>query len=130
MEFCFKAFTHVTLEEKDALITKLKSYGLDSQSDDENTQKTIEEMEKNLNPEELQVLNILRSRRMMREDDYYSFTLDSIGGLSPNMVRGKLGLRKAEPVKLDKSTLYSASYLEGKTPGIRAQYLKRAQKKP
>ena len=122
MEFCFKAFTHVTPEEKDALVAKLKSYGLDARADDESTQKAIDEIEKNLTAEELQVLNILRSRRMVREDGYNidSFTLDAVDGLSPNMVRGKLGLKKAESAKLNISNLYSIDYLEGKAPGVRA----------
>lgn len=60
---------------------------------------------------------------MVREDGFNldSFTLDSVDGLSPNMERGKLGLVEAKSAKLNKSHLYSVSFLEGKHPGVRDQ---------
>lgn len=123
VEFCFKAFTHISPKQKDVLIQKLKRLGIDAEADDEATLKAINEMDKDLTPEESQVLDILRSRRMIREDGFNmdSFTLDSIDGLGPNMERGKLGLVRADTAKLNKSQLYSTSFLEGKRPGIRAQ---------
>jgi hypothetical protein len=123
MEFCFKAFfTHLPMEKRDALLEKLKGYGLDASTDlsDENSLKAIEEVEKNLTPEEQQVLSILQGRRMVREDVFNidNFALDSIDGLSPNMVHGNLGLRESGSIQ--KESLLSTSYLEGKTSRIKA----------
>jgi flavine halogenase len=131
IEFCFKAFSQISPQEKDALIAKLKSYGLDGQSGDEETQKAITEIEKNLTQEELQVLTVLRSRRMLSEDIFNleSFTIDTIDGLAPKAELGKLGLKKAKAAKLNKSSLFSTNYLEGKTlAGLRATEPKDAPK--
>ena len=67
------------------------------------------------------MLEILRSRRMIREDPFEmdSFTLDTIDGLAPNLVRGKLGLVKSEQANVDKAHFYSPRFLDGKGPGIR-----------
>lgn len=116
IEFCFKAFTHVSPEDNNAIIAKLKSYGLDNQSDDVETQKAIAEIEKSLTQEETQVLSILRGRRMLLEDFFHmeSFTIDSIDGLGPRTELGKVGLKKTEAAKLNKSSFFSADYLTGK----------------
>nr|ACM42411.1 putative flavin-dependent halogenase/O-methyltransferase bifunctional protein [Floropilus chiversii] len=124
VEFCFKAFTHVTQEQKEAVVKKLKSLGADGEAGDEETiAKSLGEVEKSLTAEEVEVLNILRSRRMIREDgmNLDSFTLDAIDGLRPRMVRGSLGLTKASAARLNNSHLYSADFLEGKRPGFRAR---------
>ncbi|KFY82826.1 hypothetical protein V498_08440, partial [Pseudogymnoascus sp. VKM F-4517 (FW-2822)] len=121
MDFCVKAFTHVSEEQQGALMKKLKAHGLDERLDDEATKKVIDELEKGLTEEEQQVLNVLRSRRMIHEDSFNldSFTLDSIDGMAPNLVRGKLGLIKQETAKISKATLYSTTFLEDMTPGTR-----------
>ncbi|KAL2147438.1 hypothetical protein VTI28DRAFT_9337 [Corynascus sepedonium] len=124
VEFCFKAFTHITPEQKEAVINKLKSLGVGQGDDDASIVKALSDVEKSLTPEEAQVLDILRSRRMIREDGLNtdSFTLDAIDGLVPNMERGKLGLKKAEAARLNKAHLFSADYLEMKpAAGFRAQ---------
>jgi hypothetical protein len=125
VEFCFKAFSHVTPEQKEAVVNKLKSLGVTEETgdNDEAIVKALGEIEKSLTPEEAQVLDILRSRRMIREDGFNmdSFTLDAIDGLAPRMERGNLGLAKAVAAKLNKSHMYSMDFLEGKRPGFRAQ---------
>ncbi|KAK3297914.1 O-methyltransferase-domain-containing protein [Chaetomium fimeti] len=125
VEFCFKAFSHVTPEQKEAVVNKLKSLGVTGQEadNDDAIVKVLGEIEKNLTLEEAQVLDILRSRRMIREDGFNmdSFTLDAIDGLAPRMERGNLGLAKAEMAKLNGSHMYSVDFLEGKRPGFRAQ---------
>ncbi|KAH6851189.1 O-methyltransferase-domain-containing protein [Chaetomium sp. MPI-CAGE-AT-0009] len=123
VEFCFKAFTHVTPEQKEAVVSKLRKLSTNSEAgDDETIDNALGEIEKSLTPDEVQVLNILRSRRMIREDGFNmdSFTLDAIDGLAPRMERGKLGLARAESAKLSKAHLYSVDFLEGKRPGFRA----------
>ncbi|KJZ71345.1 hypothetical protein HIM_09281 [Hirsutella minnesotensis 3608] len=81
----------------------------------------VESIEQHLTAEELQIIETLRSRRMIREDpfDIESFTLDTIDGLAPKLERGKLGLVKADKAKLDRAHFYSPPFLDGKDPGIR-----------
>jgi len=69
----------------------------------------------------LQILETLRSRRMIREDPFEmdSFTLDTIDGLAPNLVHGNLGLVDSEQAKIARSQFYSPKFLDGKGPGIR-----------
>ncbi|KAI3063836.1 hypothetical protein CBS147353_8956 [Aspergillus niger] len=121
LEFCFRAFTYVPPEKKDALFEKLKNLGVESGKSDAKEAKALDDIEKHLTRDELQVLEILRSRRMIREDPFEmdSFTLDTIDGLAPNLVRGKLGLVKANQAKIDKAHFFSPRFLDGKAPGIR-----------
>ncbi|KAI1211406.1 FAD/NAD(P)-binding domain-containing protein [Annulohypoxylon truncatum] len=124
VEFCFRSFADVPQEKKDALMEKLKGYGLGGGSDDEKTTKTIEEVKEALTPEESQILDILRGRRMVRGEDsinLVNFTRDVIDGLIPNMERGKLSLVKACPVAPSSAQLFSVSYLRGGRPDIRTQ---------
>ncbi|KAI1799889.1 FAD/NAD(P)-binding domain-containing protein [Daldinia bambusicola] len=124
VEFCFRSLSDIPPEHKDALIEKLKSLGVEGEANGEKTLCAIEEIEKSLTPEESQILNILRGRRMLRNEDSISlvnFTLDSIDGLAPRMEQGKLGLVEAAPVKASKVQLYSASFLRGGRPDIRTQ---------
>ncbi|KAK5991367.1 Flavin-dependent halogenase aclH [Cladobotryum mycophilum] len=123
VEFSFKAFANISTEKKDALIEKLKH--VDLGANDSGTLKIIAEIEKSLTPEEVEVLDILRSRRMFSDEgfDIDNFTFDSIDGLVPNMVRGKLGLVKAVKPKANSSEngshLYSVSWLESKPSGLK-----------
>ena len=119
MEFCFRAFTYVPPDKKDALFTKLKTLGLDAGSGDAVT-KDLGDLRQYLTEEEAQIVEILRSRRMIREDpfDIDSFTLDTIDGLAPNLERGRLGLVKAKKANLDKAQFYSPAFLDGKVPEI------------
>ncbi|KAI1456962.1 FAD/NAD(P)-binding domain-containing protein [Annulohypoxylon moriforme] len=124
VEFCFRSFADVPQEKKDALMEKLKSYGLDGSIDDEKAAKAIEDIKKDLTAEESQILDILRGRRMVRGEDsinLVNFTRDAINGLTPNMERGKLGLVKAVPVTSNSAQLFSASFLGGGRPDIRTQ---------
>lgn len=112
MEFCYKAFTPISAEQRENVIRKLNSLGLDAQSDDKDTQKAIDELEKGLTPEEVDVLTVMRSRRLVREDGFNmdSFVLNSVDGLKANMERGRLGLVKAEAVKLSKAQVGLTSF--------------------
>ncbi|KAJ6438871.1 Tryptophan 2-halogenase [Purpureocillium lavendulum] len=120
LQFCFRAFTYVSPEKKDALFEKLKHLGFEA-GDVNATTTALEDVKKLVTPEEWHVIETLRSRRMIREDpfDIESFTLDTIDGLAPRLERGNLGLTKAKKAKLDSSQFYSPSFLDGKVPGIR-----------
>ncbi|KAL4738166.1 hypothetical protein BDV11DRAFT_206155 [Aspergillus similis] len=99
VEFCFRAFAHVSFEEKEALVQKLKSLGHDGDAYDENNRKALEEIEKQLTPGEQTILKTLKGRRMVRPEDSLNidnFTLDSIDGLAPRLEKGKLGLTAAK----------------------------------
>lgn len=120
MEFCFKAFTPITAAQRDGVAKKLQALGLDAQSDDAQVQRSIDALEKSLTPEENEVLTVMRSRRLVREDGFNmdSFVRNSIDGLSANLERGKLGLVKAEAAKFSKAHMYDLDYLEGKKTGV------------
>ncbi|KAJ4244815.1 Tryptophan halogenase [Fusarium torreyae] len=128
LEFCFRAFTYVPPEQKDALFEKLKKLGVGSQQGHEATLEELEQIKKHLTPEESQIVEILRSRRMIREDpfDIDSFTLDTIDGLAPNLVHGKLGLVQAKRPNLDTSHFYSPSFLDGLVPEVRKESTRQA----
>ncbi|KAI0839910.1 FAD/NAD(P)-binding domain-containing protein, partial [Hypoxylon sp. FL0890] len=131
VEFCFRSFADVPAEKKDALIEKLKGLELEDVNDKEKSANVIEEIQKSLTPEESQILDVLRGRRMIRGEDsinLVNFTLDSIDGLVPNLKHGKLGLVKAKPVETNKAQLFSASYLRGGRPDIRTQRGDKASK--
>ncbi|KAL3488233.1 hypothetical protein BJX62DRAFT_227482 [Aspergillus germanicus] len=118
-EFCFKAFTYVPPQKKEALFQKIEALGI--QAGQLHTPETLEAIGKHLTGDELQVLETLRSRRMVRENPFEmdSFTLDTIDGMAPSLVRGKLGLTHAEPAKVQGAHFWSPKFLDGKAPGIR-----------
>lgn len=106
------------------MLNKLQSAGLGDQThDDESIIKALDSLEKSLTPQEALVLDILRSRRMIREDNFNmdSFAFDAIDGLRPRLERGNLGLTTAETAKLNRAQLYSADFLEGRRSGIRSE---------
>ncbi|KAF7539711.1 hypothetical protein G7054_g1935 [Neopestalotiopsis clavispora] len=113
------AFTYVPPDEKEALFAKLDQ--LNIKEDEVTTQASLDAVKEHLSPDEFQIVEILRSRRMIREDpfDVDSFTLDTIDGLAPNLERGRLGLVQTQSSKLDASHFYSPSFLDGKVPRIR-----------
>ncbi|KFG78717.1 hypothetical protein MANI_121491 [Metarhizium anisopliae] len=121
LHFCFKAFTYVPPEKKDALFDKLRKLDSKALQDDAKQVQTLDGIEKHLTADELQILEILRSRRMIREDPFEmdSFTLDTIDGMAPRLVRGTLGLVNYEQAKIDKAHFYSQDFLDGNYPGIR-----------
>ncbi|EXU95471.1 tryptophan halogenase domain protein [Metarhizium robertsii] len=121
LQFCFKAFTYVPPEKKDALFDKLRKLDSKALQDDAKQGQTLDGIEKHLTADELQILEILRSRRMIREDPFEmdSFTLDTIDGMAPRLVRGSLGLVNYEQAKIDKAHFYSQDFLDGNYPGIR-----------
>ncbi|KAK6505858.1 hypothetical protein TWF481_007748 [Arthrobotrys musiformis] len=121
LEFCFRAFAHVPPEKKESVFQKLKHLGFSSGNDANAVHGNLEDLRKHLTPDEIEILEILRSRRMVRDDlfEMDSFTLDTIDGYAPNMVRGKLGLAKIEQAKIDPVRVFSPEYLQGKALGIR-----------
>lgn len=118
LDFCFKAFTYVPPDKKEALFAKLDRLNIE---EDDVTQGSLDAVKEHLSPDEFQIVEILRSRRMIREDpfDVDSFTLDTIDGLAPNLERGRLGLVETKSSNLDANHFYSPSFLDGKVPGIR-----------
>ncbi|PFH59609.1 hypothetical protein XA68_12096 [Ophiocordyceps unilateralis] len=119
LKFCFRAFNYVPHEKKEALFEKLDR--LDPGFGEGDAAKRIEEMHKHLTAEEMEIVEALRSRRLIREDVFTlgSFTLDIIDGLAPRLVRGELGLVKASKARLDSRHFLSAPFLDGKVEAIR-----------
>ncbi|KAG6355157.1 hypothetical protein INS49_004238 [Diaporthe citri] len=116
VEFCFKAFAHVSFEEKEALVNKLKQLGLDGDVYDEKNRKALEELESKLTPEEQSILKTLQGRRMVRPEDSLNidnFTTDSIDGLAPRLERGRLGLTAAKKASVKYTAHDSLSFLNG-----------------
>ncbi|KAE8371846.1 hypothetical protein BDV26DRAFT_286439 [Aspergillus bertholletiae] len=116
VEFCFRAFAHVSFEEKEALVKKLKSLGHDGDANDESNRKLLDEIEKQLTPEEQTILKTLKGRRMVRPEDSLNidnFTLDSIDGLAPRLEKGNLGLSTAKKAEVKFTTHDALSFLNG-----------------
>ncbi|KAK2024887.1 flavin-dependent halogenase O-methyltransferase bifunctional protein [Colletotrichum zoysiae] len=116
LEFCFKAFAHVSFEEKEALVSKLKELGLGGDAYDETNRQALDVLEKKLTPEEQAILKTLKGRRMVRPEDSLNidnFTLDSIDGLAPRLERGRLGLAPAKKAQVNYTTHDKLSYLNG-----------------
>ena len=116
VEFCFRAFAHVSFEEKEALVKKLKALGHDGDAYDEANSKALDEIEKQLTPEEQAILKTLKGRRMVRPEDSLNidnFLLDSVDGLGPRLERGNLGLQAAKRAEVKFTTHDSLSYLNG-----------------
>ncbi|ORY71356.1 uncharacterized protein BCR38DRAFT_8691 [Pseudomassariella vexata] len=116
VEFCFKAFAHVSFEEKEALIAKLKQLGLDGDAYDESNRAALDAIEKKLTAEEQSILKTLKGRRMVRPEDSLNidnFTLDSIDGLAPRLERGRLGLQGAKKAQVKFTAHDSLSFLNG-----------------
>ena len=120
-ELCSKSFTPVKPHEKEALFAKLEALGFGESDQQTFTTEKLRDLPKNLTADELQALRILQTRRLTIEDPFEmdSFTLDPINGMVPNLVRGSLGLVKADQGKIDKKSLFSLSFLRGKEHRIR-----------
>lgn len=101
------------------MFEKLKTLGVELGKNNWQTGNALNEIESHLTADELQILETLRSRRLVREDlfEMDSFTLDTVDGMAPNMVRGKLGLVKSEQARIDTSHFSSPLFLDGKAPG-------------
>ncbi|RCI09776.1 hypothetical protein L249_3915 [Ophiocordyceps polyrhachis-furcata BCC 54312] len=116
LDFCFKAFSYVPQEKKEVLFEKLDKLN-------GSAARSAEDMEKHLTAEELHIIETLRSRRLVREDVFTlgSFTLDTIDGLAPKLVRGELGLVRANKAQLDSRHFFSPAFLDGKVEEIRGE---------
>ncbi|KAI4870961.1 FAD/NAD(P)-binding domain-containing protein [Hypoxylon rubiginosum] len=124
VEFSFNSYADIPPEQRDSLVQKLKNLGIEDHYDKEKIGLTIEEMKENITVEESRILDVLRSQRMLRHEDTINirnFKLDSIDGLAPNLERGKFGLVKATPTKVDPAQLFSVDYLRAERPNIRTQ---------
>ncbi|KAJ5794712.1 hypothetical protein N7457_001311 [Penicillium paradoxum] len=117
IDFCFRAFAHVPVERKDALLEKMKNHGVsDPTATDLKTREALEELKNTLSPAELEIMNTIRGRRMIRAEDSLNidnYRLDSINGMAPHLERGNLTLRKAEINKIDVSKKDLLSFLSG-----------------
>jgi hypothetical protein len=101
IDFCYRAFIPIPPEQKDAVLEKMEKLGL---NDDTLDSKTKGELESSMSTEEIRIMNSIRARQMLRSEDTINidtFSTDTIGGLTANLERGKLGLVK--PVSGDKS---------------------------
>lgn len=88
VEFCAQAFSEPKIAEQTTLLQKLR--GLINQGE------TADALQKSLSPEEIQTLNGIRARQMVRMEDTLridNFGNDVIDGMKPNLQRGALGLR-------------------------------------
>lgn len=99
VDFCLEAFKETTPEERKKVLDKVvamngvTSMGVDSKQD----------LEK-LTEDEVNILKNIRAKQMLRMEDTVNlkhFGSDTIHGLAPNLVTGKLGL----VAKSDKETL-------------------------
>ncbi|PLB45829.1 FAD/NAD(P)-binding domain-containing protein [Aspergillus steynii IBT 23096] len=89
VDFCAHAFSDPKIPQQVSLLKKLR--GLISQGEN------ADALQKSLSPEELETLNGIRSRQMIRMEDVLridNFGHDVIDGMKPNLKRGALGLRK------------------------------------
>lgn len=95
----------------------MKNHGVsDPTARDLKTREALEELKNTLSPEELDIMNTIRGRRMIRAEDSLNidnYRLDSINGMAPNLERGNLTLRKAEINKIDVSKKDLLSLLNG-----------------
>ncbi|KAI4260453.1 MAG: hypothetical protein L6R42_004065 [Xanthoria sp. 1 TBL-2021] len=99
-----------------ALVKKLKALGHDADASDEANSMALQEIEKQLTPEEQQILVTLKGRRMVRPEDslnIQNFLLDSIDGLGPRMERKNLGLQAAKKAEVKFTKHDPLSYLNG-----------------
>ncbi|KAI1776978.1 FAD/NAD(P)-binding domain-containing protein [Hypoxylon cercidicola] len=124
VEFSFNAYADIPPEQRYSLAQKLKNLKIEGSADEKKIGLALEEIKESLTAEESRVLDVLRSQRMLRHEDVINignFKLDCIDGLAPNLERGKLGLVKATPTKVDPTQLFSAEYLRAERPNIRTQ---------
>ncbi|KAK4111488.1 hypothetical protein N656DRAFT_799320 [Canariomyces notabilis] len=112
LNFCLRAFIPVNPTEKKALLDKMRSLAISDPEEmsDEKYARIAGELEAVLTPEQLNILKTLRARRMLRSDD--TLNIDSIGsdvidGLSPNLLRGQLGLVKPSKAYKPKPAAYN-----------------------
>lgn len=92
VDFCFHAFEPAAREEREALVRKME---IIKGANDATTDASDEELKKALSPDELRILNTMRARQMIRQEDIVNlenFNSDPINGMVPNMKRGDLGL--------------------------------------
>jgi flavine halogenase len=96
VDFCFRAFQPVSREEREAVLKKIESLGINetTPTDAEEKAKQVG-LEEALTADELRILNAIRARQMIRSEDTMNidnFSFDTIEGLAPNLKRGDLGL--------------------------------------
>jgi flavine halogenase len=90
VDFCLNAFQETTPEQRQKVLDRVKSVNGNTTINMDNK----EDLEK-FTPEELEILNSIRAKQMLRMEDTFNlnhFGKDSIEGFAPNLVRGSLGL--------------------------------------
>ena len=121
IDFCFSAFAHVPVDQKEAVTEKMRSLGLDGATpDDAKTKEALEELEKTLSPEELRIMHTIRARQMVRAEDSLNidnFSVDVINGMRPHLQRGSLGLTTAKPAPIALKRVDALSLLSGEAKG-------------
>lgn len=106
VDFCFRAFRPVSRDEREGVLQKMKALGLqDPTSKEAETNSNDEGLDAALTEDEINILNAIRARQMLRSEDTMNienFSFDTIDGLAPNLKRGSLGLvpATASPIRL------------------------------
>lgn len=102
VDFCFHAFVPVPLAEKEAVLEKMEQLGIsDPNVSDDKFNQGVAELQGLLSPEQMRIMHTIRARQMLRSEDTLNidnFGTDVINGLSPNLVRGDLGLVEARKI--------------------------------
>ncbi|KAL8906365.1 MAG: hypothetical protein Q9207_002077 [Kuettlingeria erythrocarpa] len=110
VDFCFQAFKPVDEAEKQKVLKKLESVGVE-QDEKANgdaagkPKQTAKMLEANLNEDETRILNTIRARQMMKSEDTMNIdnlAADIIDGRRINLERGALGLVKPSAVEKKK----------------------------
>ncbi|OAA56183.1 Tryptophan halogenase [Niveomyces insectorum RCEF 264] len=94
VDFCLNAFSRpVDAAMRDAVLKRVEDLKISGAA------RSHKELEAYLTPDELNILNTVHAREMVRSEDTLNidtFTSDVIDGRALNMVRGSLGLISAE----------------------------------
>ena len=96
VDFCFQAFKPAAREQREAVMKKVESI---SGPNGALSKEADEELQKALSPDELQILNTMRARQMVRQEDIVNienFSSDAIDGMVPNLKTGSLTLVRAK----------------------------------
>lgn len=91
--FCFRAFRPISPDDREAILQKMAAFGINDVTFE--TKAKLDGFEAALTSDELQILNTIRGRKMLRSEDSLNInklTFGNINGLRLNLKRGDLGL--------------------------------------
>ena len=116
MDFCLNAFKPTTPEERKKVLDKLAAINGTGTAGTDSKQEL-----ENLTKDEMEILNHIRAKQMMRLDDGLNLDHfgDAINGLAPKLKRGSLGLTKSTKdtmSKLDIPTMELMTQVEETEP--------------